>query len=200
MSLICRQNRSPRSFSRLATVRRLVAFAAVLSLAVTSLAACGGGEDAKLLPGTTAAEITENLARVRQYAEEGECVGATDEAAEVAAQVEALRNVDPKLKEALQQGTEKLDEVVAGCEESAPEPTTSEETTKPEHREPPGQEKKAEKEREKEEKDEEKEVPPGPPEEKSTPEETTPPPSEGGGTGAPGGVSPGAPAGPAGGE
>jgi outer membrane biosynthesis protein TonB len=207
MSLICRQNRAPRAFSRLATVRRLVAFAAVLSLAVTSLAACGGGEDAKLLPGTTAAEITENLARVRQYAEEGECVGATDAAAEVSAQVEALRNVDAKLKEALQQGTEKLDEVVAGCEESAPEPTTSEETTKPEHREPPGQEKKAEKEREKEEKDEEKEekdeekeVPPGPPEEKPTPEESTPPPSEGGGTGAPGGVSPGAPAGPAGGE
>jgi outer membrane biosynthesis protein TonB len=182
-------------------VRRLVAFAAVLSLAVTSLAACGGGEDAKLLPGATAAEITENLARVRQYAEEGECVGATDAAAEVGAQVEALRNVDPKLKEALQQGTEKLDKVVAGCEESAPEPTTSEETTKPEHREPPGQEKKAEKEREKEEKDEEKEVPPGPPKEKPAPEEeSTPPPSEGGGTGAPGGVSPGAPAGPPGSE
>jgi len=199
MSLICRQNRAPGAFSRLATVRRLVAFAAVLSLAVTSLAACGGGEDAKLLPGTTAAEISENLARVRQYAEEGECVGATDAAAEVGAQVEALRNVDPKLKEALRQGTEKLDEVVTGCEESAPEPTTSEEATKPEHREPPGQEKKAEKEREKEEKEEEKEVPPGP-EEKSTPEETTPPPSEGGGTGAPGGVSPGAPAGPTGGE
>lgn len=201
MSLICRQNRAPRAFSRLATVRRLVAFAAVLSLAVTSLAACGGGEDAKLLPGATAAEITENLARVRQYAEEGECVGATDAAAEVGAQVEALRNVDPKLKEALQQGTERLDEVVAGCEESAPEPTTSEETTKPEHREPPGQEKKAEKEREKEEKDEEKEVPPGPPKEKPAPEEeSTPPPSEGGGTGAPGGVSPGAPAGPPGSE
>jgi outer membrane biosynthesis protein TonB len=200
MSLICRQNRARRAFSRLATVRRLVAFAAVLSLAVTSLAACGGGEDAKLLPGTTAAEITENLARVRQYAGEGECVGATDAAAEVGAQVEALQNVDPKLKEALQQGTEKLDEVVAGCEESAPEPTTSEETTKPEHREPPGQEKKAEKEREKEEEDEEKEVPPGPPQEKPTPEETTPPPSEGGGTGAPGGVSPGAPVGPTGSE
>lgn len=199
MSLICRQNRTPRAFSRLATVRRLVAFATALSLAVTSLAACGGGEDAKLLPGKTAAEITENLARVRQYAEEGECIGATDAVAEVRAQVEALRNVDPKLEEALQQGTERLDEVVAGCEESAPEPTTSEETMKPEHHEPPGQEKKAEKEREKEEKDEEKEVPPGPPEEKPTPEETTPP-SEGGGTGAPGGVSPGAPAGPPGSE
>jgi outer membrane biosynthesis protein TonB len=188
-----------RAFSRLATVRRLVAFATALSLAVT-LAACGGGEDAKLLPGTTAAEINENLARVRQYAEEGECVGATDSAAEVGAQVEALRDVDAKLKEALQQGIEKLDEVVAECEESEPEPTTSEETTKPEHREPPGQAKKAEKEREKEERDEEKEVPPGPPEEKQTPEETTPPPSEGGGTGAPGGVSPGAPAGPPGAE
>lgn len=181
-------------------MRRLAVSAAVLSLAATSLAACGGGEDAKLLPGTTAAEINENLARVRQYAEEGECIGATDAAAEVGAQVEALRSVDAKLREALQRGTERLDEVVAGCEESAPEPTTTEKSTKPEHRQPPGQEKKAEKEREKEEQAEEKEVPPGLPEEKPAPEETTPPPSEGGGTGAPGGVSPGAPAGPPGSE
>jgi len=200
MSLKCRENRRTEGFSRLATVRRLVAPAVILSLAAVSLAACGGGTDAKLLPGTTAAEITENLEQVERYAEEGECVGASDAAAEIGAQIEALRNVDPKLKEALQRGSAKLDEVVTSCEEEAPETTTTEdEVTKPEHSEPPGQEKKEEKEREKEEKElekerekEEKETPP----EEEPPAETTPaPPSEGGGTGAPGGVSPGAPAG-----
>lgn len=200
MSLKCRENRRPETFSRLATVRRLVAPAAILSLAAVSLAACGGGTDAKLLPGRTAAEITENLEQVERYAEEGECVGASDAAAEIRAQIETLQNVDPKLKEALQHGSAKLDEVVAGCEEQAPEATTTEdEVTKPEHPEPPGQEKKEEKEREKEEKElekerekEEKETPPA----EEPPAETTPaPPSEGGGTGAPGGVSPGAPVG-----
>ncbi|MFI5025267.1 MAG: hypothetical protein ACHQCI_00745 [Solirubrobacterales bacterium] len=181
-------------------MRRLVASAAILSLAAVSLAACGGGTDAKLLPGTTAAEITENLVLVKQYAEEGECVGATDAAAEIGAQIETLQGVDAKLKDALQRGAERLDEVVANCEEPVPEVTTTEdETTKPEHAEPPGQEKKAEKEREKEEKElekeeqnEEKEAPPA----EEPPAET--PPADGGGTGAPGGVSPGAPADPEG--
>jgi hypothetical protein len=201
MSLKCRENRMPEGFSRLATVRRLVAPAAVLSLAAVSLAACGGGTDAKLLPGATAAEITENLALVERYVEEDECVGARDAAAEIAGQIEALQDVDPKLKEALQRGSDRLDEVVASCEEEAPEATTTEEeVTKPEHPAPSEQEKqeeKEEKEREKEEreleKEEEKEERETPAEE--PPAEETPPPSEGGGTNAPGGVSPGAPAG-----
>lgn len=197
-SLKCRQIRSLGAFSRLATVRRLIASAAIFSLAAVSLAACGGGDDAKLLPGATAAEITENLDLVRQYAGEGECVGAADAAAEVRAQIETLQGVDTKLEEALQRGAQKLDEVLAECEEPTEEATTTEETTQAEGEEPPGQEKKAEKEREKEEKAEERETAP-PPSEKTPPEEpATPPPSEGGGTGAPGGVSPGAPAGPTG--
>jgi len=197
MSLKCRQNRTLETFSRLATVRRLVVSAAVLFLAAISLAACGGGSDAKLLPGATAAEITENLSLVRQYAEEGECVGAADAAAEVNAQVEALQGVDAKLKEALQRGVAKLDEVLAECEEtSTEETTTTEETTKPERRQPPGQEKKEEREQEREEQAKEGET--TSPSEKTTPEEpASPPPSEGGGTGAPGGVSPSAPAGQA---
>jgi hypothetical protein len=127
--------------------------------AALGLASCGGGEDAKLLPGNTAAEITENLDRVKQYAEEGECVGAEDAVSEVNTQVEGLTGVDPKLVEALQQGAARLSEVVASCDEEdteavAPESeaTTTEETEKV----PPGLEKKAEKEREKEEKEEEK--------------------------------------------
>ena len=193
-----------KSFSRLATVRQLAISTLALSLGVAAalgLASCGGGEDAKLLPGNTAAEITENLDLVKQYAEEGECVGAEDAVAEVNAQVEGLTGVDPKLVEALQRGAARLSEVVASCDEEtetvppASEATTTEETEKV----PPGQEKKEDKEREKEEKalekeeekaqkDEEKPSP------KTTPEEpTTPTPSEGGGTGAPGGVSPGTP-------
>jgi outer membrane biosynthesis protein TonB len=203
MSLKCRPNRAFRRFSRLATVRRPVAFAAILSLAAVSLASCGGGKDAKLLPGTTAAEITENLDRVRQYAEEDECVGAADATAEVRTQVEALQGVDARLKDALQRGAERLDEVVASCEESTTEATTTEEeVTKPEQAEPPGQEKKEEKEREKEEKElekeEAKEEKEAPPTEEPPAEEPPTPPSEGGGTGAPGGVSPGAPVGPGG--
>lgn len=199
------ENPRPEVFSRLATVRRPAAFAliAVLGVASATLASCGGGSDAKLLPGGTAQEITENLDRVKQYAAEGECVGAADAATEVSAQVEALQGVDVKLKQALQRGTERLGEVVASCEETTTEATTTEdETTKPERVEPPGQEKKAEKEREKEEKalekEEEKEEKEAPPSE-GPPAETPPaPPGESGGTGAPGGVSPGTPAGPEG--
>jgi hypothetical protein len=178
--------------------------------AAVALVSCGAGEDAKLLPGHTAAEITENLDRVKQYSEERECVGAEDAVAEVTTQIEALGDVDPKLKQALRRGATRLNEVVATCDEEtteAVEPTDEETSTEETEELPPGLEKKEEKEREKEEKELEKEEekaekhPLAPPTE-TTPEEppttTTPPPSEGGGTGAPGGVSPAAPAGPGG--
>lgn len=197
-----------RWLSRLATVRQLAISTLALALgaaAALALVSCGGGEDAKLLPGNTAAEITENLDRVKQYAEEGECVGAEDAVGEVNAQVEGLTGVDPKLIAALERGATRLSEVVASCQEEeteavAPssEATTEEETEKT----PPGQEKKEEREREKEEKafekeEEKTEKKEPPPAEKPTPEESpatpTTPSSEGGGTGAPGGVSPGTP-------
>lgn len=210
MTLNCRENRTQRSFSRLATVRQLAAFALSLVLgaaAAVALVSCGGGEDAKLLPGTTAEEISENLDSVKQFVSEGECVGAENAAQEVSNQVEALDGVDAKLQQALQRGAAKLGEVVATCEETETEavaPADEAPSTEEEDELPPGLEKKAEKEREKEEKalekeeekqekDEEKEQPPVTP---TTPTETTPaepPPSEGGGTGAPGGVGPGAP-------
>jgi outer membrane biosynthesis protein TonB len=191
-------------------MRQLAAFALALALgaaAAVALASCGGGEDAKLLPGTTAQQISENLDTVQQFAAEGECVGAADAAQEVSDEVEALTGVDPKLKEALQRGATKLSEVVTTCEEEttetvapAEEAPSTEETTKL----PPGQEKKEEKELEKEtekaEKEAEKEAtsePPTTPTE-TTPGETTTTPTEGGGTGAPGGVSPGTPVGPGG--
>src|SRR5215475_9463684 len=116
----CRENTHQKSLSRLATVRHLAFSALALALgaaAAVMLASCGGGEDAKLLPGNTAAEITENLDRVKQYAEEEECVGAENAVAEVNNQIESLSGVDSKLVEALRHGAERLEEVVAGCEE-----------------------------------------------------------------------------------
>jgi hypothetical protein len=212
VTLNCRDNLPKRVFSRLATVRRLAAFTLALALgavAALALASCGGGESAKLLPGATAQEISENLDSVKQFAGEEECVGAANAAQEVSTQVEDLSGVDAKLKQALQNGAAQLNEVVASCEESAAEAVApANEAPSTEEELPPGLEKKAEKEREKEEKalekeeeKQEKEVPPGPP---TTPAETTPseppattptPPVEGGGTGAPGGVGPGAPVG-----
>lgn len=202
MSSICRENLLDRVFSRLATMRQLAALSLALALGVATavgLASCGG-EDAELLPGATAAEISENLDTVKQLAGEGECVGAADAAEEVNAQVETLGGVDPELKQALERGAARLSEVVATCEETtteAFEPST-EDTEEAAPKIPPGQEKKEEKEREKEEKEAEKDLPPDTP---TTPAETTPaeppttpPPSEGGGTGAPGGVSPAEPA------
>jgi len=182
-------------------MRRPAAFALALALGAATapaLVSCGGGEDAKLLPGTTAQEITENLDQVKQLANEGECVGATDAVQEVSTQVETLGGVDPKLKEALQRGTARLGEVVATCDEAtteAVEPETP--TIEEEEKAPPGQEKKEEKEKEKEKPPKESPPPHGPP--ATTPPETTPPspptetapPEESGGTGAPGGVGPG---------
>jgi hypothetical protein len=190
-------------FSRLATVRQLALSALSLALGIAAalaLVSCGGS-DANLLPGNTAAEITENLDRVQSYAEEGECIGAEDAVAEVSEQVEALEDVDPKLEEALRRGVARLGEVVAECEETSTETVAPATEATTERTAPSGQEKKAEKELEKEEaghereeeKAEQKEA--APPETTSEePATTTPAPSEGGGTGAPGGVSPGAPA------
>jgi hypothetical protein len=170
---------------------------ALAAAAVFALAACGG-EDAKLLPGSTAAEINANLDTVRQLASEGECVGAADAADQVSAQVEALSDVDPKLKQALERGATRLDEVVATCEEAETEVAPPADQTEEEEKLPPGQVKKEEKEREKEEreleKEEEKAETQVPPEKESPPSEEEAPPSEGGGTGAPGGVSPATPA------
>jgi cytochrome c1 len=207
----CREKPPQRTFSRLATMRQTAAFVLALVLgaaAALALVSCGGGEDAKLLPGNTAREISENLDTVEQLANEGECVGAANTALEVSTQVESLEGVDTKLKQALEKGATRLGEVVTSCEEETTEAVApADEAPSTEETElPPGQEKKAEKDREKEEKKESKEAestPPGPP---TTPAETTPevppttttPPTEDGGTGAPGGIAPGTPAEPGG--
>jgi polyribonucleotide nucleotidyltransferase len=169
-------NLIPNPFSRLAEMARparTAVIAALGAVSVAALSACGG-EDAKLLPGHTAREITANLEAVQQLSDEGDCVGAEGAATQVSEQIEALGGVDRKLKEALANGAERLNEVVAECEEAeepetAAPPEVTPEEPQQEAEEEAGkkaekEEEKAEKEREKEEREEEKEAPPAPPE------------------------------------
>ena len=159
---------------------RVVASVIAVALgAATAVAAASCGEDdAKLLAGNTAQEIRENLDTVQQLVDEGECVGAEDEALQVTIQVEGLKGIDPELKQALEDGAAKLNEVVDTCEE--PEPTVEETVPQPsenaekkakeeqkdqehEEEEREKEEEKAEKEREKEEEKEAEETPSLPP-------------------------------------
>jgi hypothetical protein len=117
------------------------------------LVSCGGGNDAQLLPGTTADQIESNLDQVAELAAAEDCVGAEDAVGEVTAEVEELQGVDVKLKTALQEGTAKLREVVGRCEEETSEETepTVESDVEPEEveaDEKPNKDKKAEQEEE----------------------------------------------------
>lgn len=144
-----------------------IALALALCMPAAALASCGG-EDAQLLPGDTAREITANLDKVRELSDEGDCVGAESAAQEVGEQIEELGGIDEKLKRALLEGAERLNEVIAECEEAVVEtaPTTVPPETAEEEREREKEEKAQEKEakeREKAEKEKEKEEKPEPP-------------------------------------
>jgi hypothetical protein len=89
----------------------------LLASAALVLAGCGGGEDAKLLPGTTASQINSNLDQVRSLVAEEDCIGAENAAASVSEEIDALENVDSELKKALREGAERLNAVVGECEE-----------------------------------------------------------------------------------
>jgi hypothetical protein len=104
---------------------RLSPLLIALLLGAAGAAALGscGGSDADLLPGTTAEEVESNLDRVEELAAEEDCIGAEDAVAAVIEEVEDLEGVDLKLKTALQEGTARLSEVVAGCEEEISEET-----------------------------------------------------------------------------
>ncbi|MGN6257461.1 MAG: hypothetical protein ACTHN3_06895 [Solirubrobacterales bacterium] len=88
-----------------------------------ALVSCGGGSNAKLLPGAKANQIESNLNEVQQLVASGDCIGAEDAVAAVTAEVEELNDVAAKLKAALQEGTAKLSEVVSRCEEETEEET-----------------------------------------------------------------------------
>jgi|SRR6188768_1669376 len=148
-----------------------------------ALASCGGGSDAKLLPGTTASQIESNLDQVQSLVENGDCVGAEDAVAEVSAEVEEV-NVAAKLKGALQEGTAKLSEVVSRCEEEADEEETEPSAAADVEAEEVEQkqleaEEKAEKTQEKAEKEEQKEEKEKPAPEVEESEGTLPPQAEG---------------------
>jgi len=173
------------------------------ALALLALAACGG-EDAKLLPGETAREITANLDTVQQLSDEGDCVGAESAVQQVGEQIEALEGVDPKLKRALEDGAAKLEEVIASCEESSTEAVAPAIPSEPEEDEEKTPKEKEGKEKEPKPKEAEAAPettpPPLPPqangEGKGLEDGNGPPPSEEGGEETPsGGVSPGSPAG-----
>jgi hypothetical protein len=150
--LRCREILRLGLFSRLAPMPRLRLPLLVIGFTATAaltLVACGG-EDAKLLPGETAREITANLDTVQQLSAEGDCLGAESAAQQVGEQIEALEGVDIKLKRALEEGAVRLEEVIATCEEStteaigpaeAPAETEEDEETAPKEKSDKGKEK-----------------------------------------------------------
>ena len=153
------------------------------------LASCGG-EDAQLLPGETAREITANLDKVGELSNEGDCVGAESAAREIGEQIDALSGVDQKLKRALVAGAERLNEVIAECEEATPEaaePTVPAEIEEEASKEKPGKEKGKEKEKGKKPSEGE----PGPPSSEAPSEPSLPPQANGEGKGPENGTSPG---------
>jgi hypothetical protein len=175
MTFKCRANTWLGTFSRLATVRLLTA-SLLAALVAAGLSSCGG-EDAQLLPGETAREITANLDTVRALADEGDCEGAEAATEQVGVQIEAL-SVDAELKQALREGASRLDEVIATCApaieeavEALPEPP--EETS--------GKEKKEKHGKNGDESDEEGDEEQAPPstEEESTGEPSLPPQANG---------------------
>jgi hypothetical protein len=183
---------------------RLSASLLVLALGAAvalSLSACGG-DNADLLPGGTASEITSNLDRVEQLANEEDCAGAAEAASSVSVQIEELDGVDAKLKQALREGATRLNEVVADCEEPVAEETPAiAPAEEPEEVEKPDKPDKAEKTAKKEADEAEEETTPTlPPQaegeakghEKQA-EEEAPPVESGGGTPS-GGVGPAEPA------
>lgn len=203
--LRCREFLRLGPFFRLARMPRLPL--SLLTIGLTAAAALGlvacGGEDAKLLPGETAREITANLDTVQQLSAEGDCLGAENAAQQVGEQIEALQGVDTKLKRALEEGAARLEEVIASCEESTTEAIAPAVIpTEPEEDEEKGPKEKPSKE--KNEKPKEEEVAP-----ESTPQlppqangegkglengNGPPPAEEGPEEGSSGGVGPGVPA------
>ena len=146
------------------------------------LSSCGGGSDAKLLPGATASQIESNLDQVQALVNSHDCVGAEDAVAAVSAEVEELNGVAAKLKSALQEGTARLSEVVGRCEEESEEEAEPSEQADVEAEELEAEELEAEEEKaakaeEKAEKQEQKDEEKAPEVEEG--EKTLPPQAEG---------------------
>jgi hypothetical protein len=180
----------------------------LVALAALGLGACGE-EDAQLLPGGTAREITANLDTVQQLSDEGDCIGAENAAQQVGEQIEALEGVDRKLKVALEDGAARLEEVTVECEESITESVAPAEIPTEDEEEDEDEEGKEKKPKPDEDDDEAPDTPATSPslppqangEGKGLEDGNGPPPSEeeapdeGGAESPSGGVSPASPAG-----
>jgi hypothetical protein len=103
----------------MARLSRILLALVLAAAGAATLASCGDGSSADLLPGTTANQINANLDELQRLVTEGDCIGAEDAVAEVTAQVEDLRGVDRKLQVALKEGTAQLSEVVGECQEAS---------------------------------------------------------------------------------
>lgn len=179
-------------FSRLGTVRRFSPFALALTVAAAlavALSACGSSGGADLLPGTTADQITSNLDEVQRLVAEGDCVGATNAADEVSAEVEEIGGIDAKLKALLSEGAERLHAVVDTCEEGEATESTEDEGSEFEEDEKAAKHEKAEKSKPPKEKEPPVE-PPEPPGQDEEEGKGKGPPEEGGSSPS-GGVGPG---------
>jgi TolA-binding protein len=199
MNRKCRANTPSGTLSRLESMGRLSSSLLALALAAAlavGLSACGGsGND--LLPGTAASEINSNLDEVRQLVGEGNCAGAGEAASSVSDQIAELGGVDKELKEALDEGAARLNEVVASCEEvpseTEEEATALEEAGEAEREAEEEDEKPAKPEKEKPGKEKtEKETGPPPESPGQEKQEEEAPPAEPEGSGNSGGVGPGA--------
>lgn len=166
---------------RLSALMLALLFGAASAVALTS---CGGGSDAKLLPGAKAEQIEANLDQVQSLVNNHDCVGAEDAVAAIDAEVEELNGVAAKLKTALQEGTARLDEVVGRCDEEPEEQAEQAaeadvEAEEEEAGELEAEEEKAAKAQEKAEKQEQKVEEKAEPAEEELEEGNLPPQSEG---------------------
>ncbi len=104
----------------------------MLGAACAWLVSCGGGsrDTTHLLPGASANQLAANLDTVQQYASQGDCASAAQAAAEGLAAVQALpAKVDPDLKQALEQGFDRLQVLAENPHKCSPTQTTTATTT-----------------------------------------------------------------------
>ena len=114
----------------------LLALAARRLCGRCGLVACGGERATpSCCPGAPRSEINANLDQVEQLAAEGDCVGAAQRGRRrSASRSKSWPASTQELKEALREGAARLNEVVAGCEETQPKKKRCRRSKKPTNR------------------------------------------------------------------
>jgi hypothetical protein len=102
----------------------------VFALACAVLVAgCGDDSNSKLLSSSSASELRSTLAQVQQDVQNGDCTGARERVSALDQQISSLDRIDSDLRDALDSGTSRLQQLVAEkCQAPA---TTSAGTTEP---------------------------------------------------------------------